>query len=359
MIKVMLHTILLGNTGGPNVSMKNIASSSLNNKYQFSWLHQRKKANGLNDKELLNDMIEQIDLEKPDIVHISGLQIAGFYAVKACVHSKTKPTIILTVRGSSTEALKFNFIKKIIMKYVVEKYTLRKSNYVYTVCHNPQSLDLVKKYSKNYIGCIYNFPPTILNMKNNIDRKSLDVDQSTLLISVCSRMVYDKGISFILEIIRNTPNYIKFIFIGDGPYVQYINDKFKDELESKKIILIGKTSNSIEYISLSDIFLFPSLHENLPNVLLEACSLGKPIIATDVGGNCEIVENNFNGVLIEPFNEKAIFKAINFFDTNRDKIKEFGENSKLVIANKFNHTIIEKEIDDLYCRCIHEKEKCI
>ncbi|NLI56859.1 glycosyltransferase family 4 protein, partial [bacterium] len=77
---------------------------------------------------------------------------------------------------------------------------------------------------------------------------------------------------------------------------------------------IGEINNSLvpEYLIESDIFVLPSLSEGFPVVVLEAMASGLPVVATNVGGLPEIIQENKNGFLVEPQNPRDLAKKILF-----------------------------------------------
>ena len=68
---------------------------------------------------------------------------------------------------------------------------------------------------------------------------------------------------------------------------------------NKKIIFTGYVKDVRPYYAISNVFVFPSYREGLPNVLLQSGSMNIPAIASDIIGNNEIIKHNFNGILIK------------------------------------------------------------
>ena len=90
---------------------------------------------------------------------------------------------------------------------------------------------------------------------------------------------------------------ICFVLVGEGRDFEL----FKQQTASlDNIALVGLVDNVGDYLKAFDIFLFPSRHEGLGSILLDALDFGLPVIATDVGGIPEIIENGVNGFLVKP-----------------------------------------------------------
>jgi len=109
-----------------------------------------------------------------------------------------------------------------------------------------------------------------------------------------------KGQLQIIETARRfsaTHPEICFVLVGEGRDFEL----FKQQTASlDNIALVGLVDNVGDYLKAFDIFLFPSRHEGLGSILLDALDFGLPVIATDVGGIPEIIENDVNGFLVKP-----------------------------------------------------------
>jgi len=114
-----------------------------------------------------------------------------------------------------------------------------------------------------------------------------------------SRIVTDKGIGELIEAFTNINKKdlkTELMIIGDGPE----EEKFKNLAKTNKSIqFIGFKTNPFKYIEESHVFIIPTYHEGFSIALVEACMLGMPIIATNVGGNPEIIEDGKNGLLVK------------------------------------------------------------
>lgn len=119
-----------------------------------------------------------------------------------------------------------------------------------------------------------------------------------------------KGQGTIIEVAKTaaaSDPSLHFILVGDG----------RDEVAMKaaaeglsNIEFTGYVSNVDDWLSVFDLFVFPSLHEGLGSTLLDAMSFGLPVVATNVGGIPDIVEDRINGLLIPPEQPDALYSGI-------------------------------------------------
>ena len=119
-------------------------------------------------------------------------------------------------------------------------------------------------------------------------------DHKVIVISVC-RLVKRKNIFELIKIAQLVPD-VEFKVIGDGPLLNEIFN-FLEKNKIKNINFLGYKSNLFDYLYSSSIFLSTSFYEGLPNTILEAMSVGLPILATDVAGNCDTFEHKKSGFL--------------------------------------------------------------
>ena len=113
---------------------------------------------------------------------------------------------------------------------------------------------------------------------------------------------------------------------------------------------MGFTKNlSIEIIR-SDYFILNSLYnEDMPYVLVESLYLGKPIITTRIAGNDEIVFNNLNGYISNPYDEKALTKNINkLINLDSKKIRKYQEYSHFIYEKNFKYEKIMDKYLNIY-----------
>ncbi len=174
-----------------------------------------------------------------------------------------------------------------------------------------------------------NFKIGIRNQKKNI-------------ISVC-RLVDQKNIFEIFEIARNLQIY-NFIILGDG----YLLDKARFFINSNNInnvYLFGNKNNVFKYLYESDLFLSTSLYEGHPISILEAMSIGLPIIASKVTGNIDTIKDNYSGLLYRLGDiNQAVYCIKRIMNDNSLKSKisfnAFSSHRKLFTTNKMKKSYL-------------------
>ena len=145
------------------------------------------------------------------------------------------------------------------------------------------------------------------------------------------------GLLRILEFLLKKNDQIHLHLVGDGPLKKDIELEVKNRGLEPHVSFYGFVNNPLSYIDAADVLVLPSIIEGLPGVLLEAMYCKTPVIAYNVGGIAEIVNDN-TGALIEKDHEKKFSDAIL-------KSIDLPENQKIVNAyNLVKQHYMNKEI---------------
>ncbi|NOG84882.1 MAG: glycosyltransferase family 1 protein [Candidatus Scalindua sp. SCAELEC01] len=144
-------------------------------------------------------------------------------------------------------------------------------------------------------------------------RGEFGLRKDDFVCATIGRLVPVKGHSCLLKAIRRVVQVIpqaKFLFVGDGPQRQRLEQEIIVlELENN-VSLLGARTDIAEILFCIDLFLLPSINEGFGIVLVEAMAMGKPIVATNVGGIPEIVKDGTTGILVSPKDDEALSSSI-------------------------------------------------
>lgn len=175
--------------------------------------------------------------------------------------------------------------------------------------------------------------------------KSLGLN-GAIVITFVGRLIYAKGVQDLISafpMIKEAIPKAKLLIVGDGPYRRQLEELTMETGWSKDINFLGqKTREQItEILSVTDVFVNPSYSEGLPTSVLEAAAIGAPIVATDVGGTREIVENGKTGLLIKEREPGQIAEAVSLLEGNKQAAQEnlarkFSEAARLKIVNNYS-----------------------
>ncbi|HEY9129219.1 MAG TPA: glycosyltransferase, partial [Sulfurovum sp.] len=122
----------------------------------------------------------------------------------------------------------------------------------------------------------------------------------------------------------------------------------KAYLETGEVIWLGHRDDVLLLTAMSDIYVLPSYREGVPRTLLEAASMGKPIITTDTVGCREVVVNGENGYLIPVKDEISLAEKIEYLANDPNKRKIMGENGRMKAIKEFDIKNVVDEYMKLY-----------
>tara|TARA_B100000212_G_scaffold235578_1_gene179207 strand:- start:233 stop:1312 length:1080 start_codon:yes stop_codon:yes gene_type:complete len=204
-------------------------------------------------------------------------------------------------------------------------------------------------FSNNYSIIHNGINPYDLQNKNEIRKKLRNrykIDNlEKCIISVC-RFVPQKNIFELIEIANLCRNY-KFFLVGDGPLKSEINI-YIQKLNLKNIYLTGIITNVYDYLSACDLFLSTSIYEGLPLSIIEAMSVGLPIVASRVMGNIDTIEDRKTGFFYDLGNPIMAAEKIKLVLNNENILKEIGLKSKLRQKNCFDAKKMAEEYKKIY-----------
>lgn len=261
----------------------------------------------------IKDTLALIELQKlywkhkPDIIHLhsSKAGILGRVAFPSC-------KVVYTVHG-------FDSIRLAYRKFLpIEKFIQRACKAIVGVSLYDKNNLKSEGITKN-VHCIYNGIEA-LNTKDI----SLNISKKYKKKVLCiARLAAPKRADLFMEVAQLLPEYA-FIWIGNQ----------EDVLEHPdNVFFLGNIPNAGIYNSIADLFMLASDYEGLPMVILEAMSLKKPIVASNVGGIKEIVRDNQNGFVVNNVSEDFKNK-IKYILENDDIRHKFSEKSFQIFNNE-------------------------
>lgn len=200
----------------------------------------------------------------------------------------------------------------------------------------------------------------IPNAVSNPYIKEIKETKREKVISNMGRLEYQKGQDILIKafnIVHKKYSDYKLVIYGEGSkqkeYEQLIN---KLGLQDS-VVLAGKVQKAILEVNKSEIFVFPSRYEGMPNALLEAMACGLPCISADcIAGPSEIIENNVNGILTEVDNVEEIAEKIIYLIENKNVADKIAKEAKKVLEDYSIDSIFNKYYS-YFCKIEKRKKK--
>lgn len=190
-------------------------------------------------------------------------------------------------------------------------------------------------------------------------RRELGVPPDAPLIGVLSRLGRLKGIEYFLEAaaaMGKRARNARFLIVGNGRHKQELEQCASRLRLGDRVIFTGFRLDVPAVLSALDISVLPSLSEGLSNSLLESMAAGLPVIATNVGGSREAVEDGATGIVVRPRDSDALARAMALLLENPDLAAEFGAAGRRRIAERFSLEKMVRETEALYLRLLERKQ---
>jgi len=203
------------------------------------------------------------------------------------------------------------------------------------------------------IEVIYNgvHLPEKLSPETPTLRVQLGLKVNDIVIMHVANLKPVKGHQYLLEafaaIEKQHPD-IKLVLIGRDE----LNGQLQKMAEGlnilDKVIFLGKRDDVQSLLRDADIGVLPSLSEGMSNSILEYMAASKPVIATKVGGNLEMIKNGFNGFLVEPENAQQLKEALLVLINDRQKRLDMGSAGYERVQNEFSMEAMIDHYEELF-----------
>lgn len=219
---------------------------------------------------------------------------------------------------------------------------------------------------RHYLAVSGDMPDKVVTLHNGIDlssfpklgpdkrvelRESLGVPAHAPLMVTVAVLRPQKGIQYMIEalpaILEAVPDAF-YMVVGDGDYYQVLMESAQKSDVGERVVFTGFRQDIASLLSISDLFVLPTLAEALPTVLAEAMATSLPLIVSEVGGVPEMVVDGVNGLLLPPADVDRLAAAC--IHVLRDEVdaRRMGEAGWQIVNERFNIRKQVQRLGDLY-----------
>jgi len=182
-------------------------------------------------------------------------------------------------------------------------------------------------------------------------RRRLDLSPADMVLVAVGRLHAEKGLSFLLEAFRpffhQHPRAV-LVLAGDGPERERLQKQAEALRVAARVRFLGTVLSPWEVLAAADIFVLPSVHEGMPNALLEAMAASLPVVATAVGAVPEMVEDGRQGLIVPPGDPASLTGAIERLAWSPDLRKEMGVRALQRATDAYSLDTARGKLEDLY-----------
>ena len=313
----------------------------------------------LSDIKSLYQLIVVFIKERPDAIH-SMTPKAGLLSMLA--GKITGVSVRMHTFTGLVFPTSYGLKRKILM--LTDKITCACATYI-----NPEGFGVKKdlerfNITKKPLYVIANGNVRGVDMKwysrtEQVELKAKDLRvEDKVTFCYIGRIVKDKGINELVwafSQLNKEYSNTRLILIG---VLEDKLDPIKPEIYSeimnnKSINYVGPQNDVRPWLAASDIYVFPSYREGMPNSLLEAGAMGLPSIVTNINGNNEIIVDGENGEIIPARNQDALYNKMREWVNNKEKVSRMAGNARRMIGERYSQDIVLAETIKVYHELIH------
>ncbi|MDP3015298.1 MAG: glycosyltransferase [bacterium] len=301
----------------------------------------------------------QFDLIHITSVFLSASTLGAYYA------KKFKKPYIISPRGNLmlSPLGKKNF-KKSIYNWLIEKRNLRGAAAIHFTVPTEEEEYIKGKFPMKksiVLPNIVKLEKIAENFPSGYFRKKFNISDDKKIVIYLGRLSWIKGFDTLVPafktVVKKHPEAILVIAGGDDGFKKTINELIGRYQLDKSVLFAGMLAGGEKIAALQDsnIFVMPSYSESFGMSVVEAMSVGKPVVVTKGVGISSYIVSAKAGIVVEK-NEAELSEAIISLLENAGMGKKMGENGKILVEGEFSEDKISKKFLEEYQSIINEKK---
>ena len=337
-LKVTIDLGIFDNNGRANKEILEVAGKYIEESFIIPCRRQL-------DWSTVSSLNKYLTTRKPDIIH-SHKYKTTFYALLARRHTPCR--LVTTSHNWLTDTLPLRFYT------ALDKRLARYCDAVVGVS-KPVTDELRRcvpasskvRYIENGVDTdVYRPAMSRADAKQAIGLGGLP------LVGFVGRLSADKGVVYLMRALGDLPETaagpLHAVIVGDGEHRGALEAEAHRLGLSERVHFLGNRRDTPLLYSAFDVFVLPSLREGFPMVLLEAMSIGLPVISTRVGDVDYIVEQGVSGIVVNPADPAALQQALQTVMENPDRSSRMGALARQRVEEHFSSAKMAREYLTLY-----------
>ena len=298
---------------------------------------------------------------RPDIVHVFDTKPSVLARIAA--YATRVPVVIATLPGLGSLYIDQGIRRRLVRIMYEQLQRLASRLSTLTVFQN--SDDLWEFVDRNIVPSSKAriirgsgvrtdlFDPDRFRSTRDKIREDLGIPEHTVVVTMISRVIRSKGIlhfSGAAELLSGSNGKVRFLLAGSDD-AESLDRLKKGEIEYLRRVVtwLGNLADVAPILAASDIFVLPTHYrEGIPRVLLEAASMGLPLVATNVPGCREVVQSGVNGLLVPTQNTSALASAISQLVADRSRRERYGRASRQIALDHFSTKVVAEQMRTHY-----------
>jgi glycosyltransferase involved in cell wall biosynthesis len=184
-----------------------------------------------------------------------------------------------------------------------------------------------------------------------VKRRELGLPPEARVVGAVSRLAWKKGIRHLVDatprILESVPE-ARVVVAGDGPLRAELEGLAAALGVRDRVLFLGSRPDTVELMAAFDVFVLPSVVEGMSNALLEAMAVGRPVVATDVGGNPEVVVDGSTGLIVPPGDAERLAASIRKLLEAPELAVDMGAAGRQRVLEHYQIDVMTRRIEELY-----------
>lgn len=220
-------------------------------------------------------------------------------------------------------------IKNWIIYYTVERVLAKYTDLLITI--NREDYEIAKTFKSKKVVLLNGIGVDLNKFKkygSNYLRQKYELKEDDIVLLSVGELINRKNHKVIIESLAKIKNpKIHYFIAGTGELEPDLRKMIRKEALEENVHLLGFCRNVSELCNSCDIFVFPSVQEGLSMALMEAMACGKPIVASKIRGNVDLIEDKLGGILVNTFDVKGYIRALTYLINNKNDWEKIGKHN--------------------------------
>jgi glycosyltransferase involved in cell wall biosynthesis len=300
---------------------------------------------GPRDPRAFANLVRLIRRERPDVVHT--------YLLNACLYGRLAAIVagVPAIFAAEQNVYREKRRRHALLERLLATRTAR----VVACCRT-----VAEAYRRQVgvaaakVAVVYNavqFEPEPDIDQRRIARRRLGLDDDTFVVGNLGRLTEQKGHTVLLEAtarLAKRHRGLAVLIAGEGPLRRRLEDQAERLGMARRVHLLGLRRDRATLYGAMDAFALPSRWEGLSLALVEAMGAGRPVVATTVGGNPEVVEHERSGLLVPPDNPNRLEAALESLLVDPARAGRLGRRAAREVRARFAIEQHVRQIAELY-----------
>lgn len=189
--------------------------------------------------------------------------------------------------------------------------------------------------------------------QRHASRASLKISDGDLLVVYAGRLSREKGVHVLIRSLDRLPKIFRLVVVGDGPQRAELESLTRELGATDRVQFLGFLRDPDDIVGSADVAVVPSLwYEAFGRVVVEAMSLGIPVVASRIGGMAELFEDGVHGRYVAPENVEELAHAIGALCADRRMLRQCGANARELVLSRYSLTRVQIQYGELYATLI-------